>query len=137
MTSPDPKPIGLYRGFNLELSFDTFGKQYIVTLVGSLRYQTPLGPDIFGNIQRIDHTLADFEKIKGVYLEHLEDTHVQLANAKEQVEKPFPQEEELKEKTKRLVELNALLDMDYKENEIVDGEIADNVPERKDRGIVR
>ena len=122
MKSPDPKRIGSYRGFELELSFDSFQKQYILALVGSLHHSTALGTDIFGNITRLDNLIGDFEKKKTACIEQLEDTRTQLANAKEQIEQPFPQEDELNEKMERLGELNALLDMNHNENEIDDGE---------------
>ena len=123
MKSPEPKAIGSYRGFELELSFDTFQKQFILTLVGSLRHSTPLGSDVHGNITRLDNLIGDFEKKKTACIEQLEDTKTQLSNAKEQIEQPFPQEEELEKKMERLGELNALLDMNHSDNEIDDGEI--------------
>ncbi len=123
MKSPEPKAIGSYRGFELEFSFDTFQKQFILTLVGSLRHSTPLGSDVHGNITRLDNLIGDFEKKKTACIEQLEDTKTQLANAKEQIEQPFPQEDELNAKMERLGELNALLDMNHNENEIDDGKL--------------
>lgn len=131
MTSPDPKTIGSYRGFNMELSFNSFEKEYVLTLVGSLRHSVSLGADIYGNITRLDNLISSLpDKLKACE-ERLADTKVQLENAKAEVERPFPQEEELSQKMERLAELNALLDMDHKDNEIVDGEpdVADS-PER-------
>lgn len=122
MTSPDPIPIGQYRGFDMELSFDTFSREYKITLIHQLRHTVTLGTDIFGNIQRLDNTLGAFEERMVACAEQLENTRVQLENAKAEVQKPFPQEEELAAKTARLNELNALLNLDKKENEIVDGE---------------
>ncbi len=122
MKSPEPKTIGSYRGFELELSFDTFQKQFVISLIGSLRHSTPLGSDVHGNITRLDNLIGDFEKKKTACIEQLEDTKTQLSNAKEQIEQPFPQEEELEKKMERLGELNALLDMNHNENEIDDGE---------------
>lgn len=90
----------------------------------------PLGTDIFGNIQRLDNTLGAFEERMAACVEQLENTRVQLENAKAEVQKPFPQEEELAAKTARLNELNALLNLDKKENEIVDGERGDEEPSR-------
>ena len=122
MTSPDPKQIGSYRGFNMELSFNSFEKEYVLTLVGSLRHSVSLGADIYGNITRLDNLISSMpEKLKACE-ERLGDTKVQLENAKVEVERPFPQEEELSQKMERLAELNALLDMDHHDNEIVDGE---------------
>ena len=122
MTSPDPIPIGQYRGFDMELSFDTFSREYKITLIHQLRHTVTLGTDIFGNIQRLDNTLSAFEERMAACVEQLENTRVQLENAKAEVQKPFSQEEELAAKTARLNELNALLNLDKSENEIVDGE---------------
>ena len=130
MTSPDPIPIGQYRGFDMELSFDTFSREYKITLIHQLRHTVTLGTDIFGNIQRLDNTLAAFEERMAACVEQLENTRVQLENAKAEVQKPFPQEEELAAKTVRLNELNALLNLDKKENEIVDGERGEEEPSR-------
>ena len=130
MTSPDPIPIGQYRGFDMELSFDTFSREYKITLIHQLRHTVTLGTDIFGNIQRLDNTLGAFEERMAACVEQLENTRVQLENAKAEVQKPFPQEEELAAKTARLNELNALLNLDKAENEIVDGERADEEPSR-------
>ena len=130
MTSPDPIPIGQYRGFDMELSFDTFSREYKITLIHQLRHTVTLGTDIFGNIQRLDNTLAAFEERMAACVEQLENTRVQLENAKAEVQKPFPQEEELAAKTARLNELNALLNLDKKENEIVDGERGEEEPQK-------
>lgn len=122
MTSPEPKSIGAYRGFNMELSFNSFEKEYVLTLVGSLRHSVPLGADIYGNITRLDNLISSMpDKLKACE-ERLADTKVQLENAKAEVERPFPQEKELSQKMERLAELNALLDMDHTDNEIVEGE---------------
>lgn len=137
MTSPDPKRIGDYRGFYMELSFDTFEKQYKVTLVGMMRYPITLGTDIHGNITRLDNAISSMLDKPKAAEALLENTKTQFANAKEQIEKPFPQEEELRTKSARLDELNILLNMDHKENEIADGEISDEVPEKKAKSIAR
>ena len=126
MISPEPKEIGSYRGFKLELSFETFEKQYVLTLVGSLRHSVPLGADIFGNISRIDNMISSLPDKMAGCKERLTDTKNQLENAKTEVERPFPQEEELSKKNERLAELNALLDMNHTENEIADGEQENN-----------
>ena len=130
MTSPDLIPIGQYRGFDMELSFDTFSREYKITLIHQLRHTVTLGTDIFGNIQRLDNTLGAFEERMTACAEQLENTRVQLENAKAEVQKSFPQEEELKTKSARLNELNAMLNLDKRENEIVDGERADEEPSR-------
>ena len=137
MTSPDPKQIGSYRGFNMELSFNSFEKEYVLTLVGSLRHSVSLGADIYGNITRLDNLISSMpEKLKACE-ERLADTKVQLENAKAEVERSFPQEEELAQKMERLAELNALLDMDHRDNEIVDGEIGDDRSDVKEKVAVR
>ena len=130
MTSPEPISIGQYRGFDMELSFDTFSREYKITLIHQLRHTVTLGSDIFGNIQRLDNTLGAFEERMAACTEQLENTRVQLENAKAEVQKPFSQEEELAAKTARLNELNALLNLDKKENEIVDGERGEEEPSR-------
>lgn len=139
MKSPDPKVIGSYRGFELELSFDTYQKQFVLALIGSLRHSTPLGTDVHGNITRLDNLIGDFEKKKTACVEQLEDTKTQLANAKEQIEQPFPQEEELEKKMERLGELNALLDMNHNDNEFVDSEIIEQIEdaEKKELDVIR
>ena len=123
MTSPDPVPLGQYRGFAMELSFESFSKEYRITLKGSLHHTTGLGTDIFGNILRLDNLLGSMEERLIACREQLENANVQLANAKVEVEKPFPQEDELKTKSARLDELNILLNMDKRDSEIVDGEL--------------
>ncbi len=120
MTSPEPVPLGRYRGFDMELSFDSFGRIYRIALKGSLSYSTDLGTDIFGNIQRLDNVLGSMGERLTACKQELENTKAQLANAKEEVEKPFAQEEELKTKTARLEELNILLNLDKRESEIMD-----------------
>ena len=127
MTSPDPVPLGQYRGFAMELSFESFSKEFRITLKGSLTHTTGLGTDIFGNILRLDNLLGGMEERLIVCREQLENVNVQLANAKQEVEKPFPQEDELKRKSARLDELNILLNMDKRESEIVDGDVGDEV----------
>ena len=132
MTSPDPVPLGQYRGFAMELSFESFTKEFRITLKGTLTHTTGLGTDIFGNILRLDNLLGGMEERLIACREQLENVNVQLANAKQEVEKPFPQEDELKTKSARLDELNILLNMDKRESEIVDGEPGEDAPARDD-----
>ena len=127
MTSPDPVPLGQYRGFAMDLSFESLFQEFKVTLKGALYYTTPLGTDIFGNILRLDNLLGSMEERISTCREQLENTKVQLENAKLEVEKPFPHEDELKRKSARLDELNILLNMDKRESEIVDGDVGDEV----------
>ena len=129
MTSPDAIGFGSYRGFDMELSFDTFSKEYKITLIGELRHTVILGTDIFGNILRLDNAIGAFSERQIACKEQLDDTKVQLENAKAESQKPFPHEEELKTKSARLAELNTLLDMDKRDNELVDGERGDDAEE--------
>ena len=131
MTNPEPIPLGSYRGFEMELFFDTFSKEYKITLKNELRHTTALGTDIFGNIQRLDNLITSFPEKQTSCENQLENEKVQLENAKAELDKPFVHEEELKTKSARLAELNALLDLNKKDNEIVDGEREDEeTPER-------
>ncbi|MBQ3703550.1 MAG: DEAD/DEAH box helicase family protein [Oscillospiraceae bacterium] len=122
MTSPAAVPIGRYRGFAMELSYDTLTRNFKISMIGSLTHTTTLGADVFGNIQRMDNLLEGFEDQMHNAEAKMANVKVQLENARAEVEKPFPQEEELKEKTARLNELNIKLNMDKRENEIVDGD---------------
>ena len=128
MTSPDPVPLGQYRGFDMDLSFNNFSREYQITMKGALHHSVTLGTDIFGNILRLDNVLGTMEERLIANREQLENTKVQLANAKAEVEKPFAKEDELKTKMARLDELNILLNMDKKESEIVDGEPDESAP---------
>lgn len=128
MTSPNPVHLGQYRGFDMELSFESFTKEYQIALRGELNHKTSLGTDIFGNILRLDNLLGGMQERQIYYQEQLENVNVQLANAKQEVEKPFPKEEELRTKSARLDELNILLNMDKRDSEIVDGEPDEDAP---------
>ena len=131
MKSPEAVRMGSYRGFALEMSFDHFSKEYILTMKGALAHSTPLGTDIFGNILRLDNVLNAFDEKQTHCKEQLERERGELENAKAEVQKPFPKEEEYKSKVKRLDELNILLNMDKKENEIVDSERSNVLEEEK------
>ena len=120
--SPDHFSLGNHRGFDMTLHFDTVTREYKITLIGSLRHAVPLGTDIFSNVQRLDNTLDNLSARLKATNEYLESTRQQLEEAKAAVDKPFPLEEDLTAKSARLAELNALLNMDKPENEIVDGE---------------
>ena len=122
MNSPDAIPLGEYRGFQMELYFDTVQRNYVVKLKGETSRDVPLGDDAHGNIVRIDNGIERFEEALADTKNSLENTGKQFETAKQEIEKPFAKEEELKAKTARLDELNILLNMDKKENEIVGGE---------------
>ena len=122
MTSPTPVPLGEYRGFQTELFFDTFNKEYGITLKGVLTHDVKLGTDIHGNITRIDNKLSGLAEYLKSCEEQLANVQTQLESAKGEVNRVFPQEQEYKDKSARLKELNILLNMDKKDNEIFDGE---------------
>ena len=117
LPNAEEKVIGSYRGFELSLRFDTFRSEYQAILKGQRKYTVPLGTDPLGNIIRLDNSLNNFpERINSAENE-LATLHQQQAAAQIEVEKPFPQEEELAEKSARLAELNAQLDVDEKSHE--------------------
>ena len=110
----DPVPIGSYRGFSMSLSLENFGKDYVLTLKGKMTHRVTLGKDARGNLTRIDNVLSNIEKRLEAVNERLDALYVQVENAKAELGKPFPQEEELKVKSARLAELNAELNIEDK-----------------------
>lgn len=122
MLSPEATQIGSYRGLTLELAFDTFAREYRLTMIGQLRHTVTLGTDVFGNLQRMDNALEGLPIKEQACREQLSNLQTQLETAKAEVQKPFPRETELNTKTARLEELNSLLNLDHKEPEIVDTE---------------
>ena len=122
MNSPDPIPLGKYRGFETELLFNTAERNYEVRLKGETSRNVSLGDDAHGNIIRLDNGIDRFAESLSLAENDLENTKNQLETAKKEVQKPFIQEEELKTKLARLDELNILLNMDKRDNEIVGGE---------------
>lgn len=122
MNSPDPIPLGKYRGFETELLFNTAERNYEVRLKGATSRNVPLGDDAHGNIIRLDNGIDRFAESLSLAENDLENTKNQLETAKKEVQKPFIQEEELRTKLARLDELNILLNMDKRDNEIVGGE---------------
>ena len=136
MRNPDPIEIGEYRGFKMTLSFDTFSREYQITLSNKMRYTVSLGDDIYGNITRLDNALEGIEK-------RLKDNHQKYENILTQKEKAelevnavFPHEDELNQKTKRLDELNVLLNLDQNDREIFD-EKEETIEEDKERAVER
>ena len=119
-TNPDLEEIGEYRGFKLELGFNSLEKQFTMTMKNKYSYSIFLGSDIYGNITRINNALDGIkDKIPDQKL-RLEDIEKQLETAKIEVQKPFPKELELKEKMKKLEELNILIKIDEKEKQVLD-----------------
>ena len=131
LPNAEEKVIGSYRGFELSLRFDTYRSEYQALLKGQRKYTVPLGTDPLGNIIRLDNSLSNFpERITSAENE-LRTLHHQQAAAQIEVEKPFPQEEELAEKSARLAELNAQLDVDEKSHDPEqDGEEQEDAPRR-------
>ena len=117
LPNAEEKVIGSYRGFELSLRFDTFRSEYQAILKGQRKYTVPLGTDPLGNIIRLDNSLNSFPERITAAENELATLHQQQAAAQIEVEKPFPQEEELAEKSARLAELNAQLDVDEKSHE--------------------
>jgi len=114
LPNAEEKVIGSYRGFELSLRFDAFRTEYQALLKGQRKYTVPLGTDPLGNIIRLDNSLNNFPERITAAENELDTLHQQQAAAQIEVEKPFPQEEELAEKSARLAELNAQLDVDEK-----------------------
>ena len=108
----EPVPIGSYRGFSMSLTVENFGKDFILTLKGRMSHRVELGKDARGNLVRIDNALAQMPERYKTVQGRLENVQAQLATAKAELGKPFPQEAELQEKAARLAELNAELNID-------------------------
>jgi hypothetical protein len=131
MTSPEPQELGGYMGFPMMFSFNTFGKEFQVTLQGASSHAVTLGTDVHGNITRLNNALAEIPKRLEYWREQLKTTQHQMETAKEQIEIPFDKEQELQEKSTRLNELNVLLNMDKRENEMIDAEPDEGATQEK------
>jgi len=122
MRSPNPVEIGEFCGFKIEISFNSFSREFIVDLKSNLSHPTLLGESNSGNVIRIENLLSNLETKLEEKKTELENVKIQYENAKNEIKRPFPREEELQEKTKRLNELNVLLNLNEKTNEIIDDE---------------
>ncbi len=120
--SMDSVPIGSYRGFQMELSFDSFSKEFQVALKGEMTHRVSIGTSAVGNMTRLDNVLAGITQKLEKAEQKLEGLYQQQENAKAEVGKSFPQEAELAEKSARLSELDALLNMDERDSEAMLGE---------------
>lgn len=116
--------IGSYRGFDMSLSVEDFGKKYVLTLKGKMSHKVELGKDPRGNLIRIDNVLDSITKRLNDTQLRLDNVKTQMENAKAELGKPFPQEEELKIKSARLTELNIALNMDKPEAPSAENAIA-------------
>ena len=106
-----PVHVGSFRGFDVEVSLEAFGK-HVLTLKGALEHHVELGEDARGNVTRIENAMPMIGGKLDTFRARLSDLERQVENARKELEKPFPQEDELREKSARLVELNAELDME-------------------------
>lgn len=122
MKSPEPVPLGTYRGLSMELSYSSVSQEFVIALHGKGTYKVPLGTDIYGNITRLDNKMNELPDNLTRCLEQLETAKSQLETAKAEAQKEFPQEKELAEKVARLGELNVLLDMDKKDRVVMEEE---------------
>jgi hypothetical protein len=120
LSSPEPVPLGYFVGFSLELAFDVVSREFQCAIVGKLRHTVALGDDAVGNVARIDNALEALPSHCDACREQLANTRTQMENAKAEAAKPFAKEQELTEKSARLVELDALLNMDEKTVEVLD-----------------
>ena len=115
--------IGAYAGMTMKISFDSFNRKFVMSLKGALSHSFELGPDAFGNITRLHHVLDGMAGELSEAETKLNNVTRQLETAKLEVQKPFPEEAELKEKMERLAQLDALLNMDEKaETPVVENE---------------
>ncbi len=137
MTDTKPIEIGSYRGFNMELLFDEFTKNFIVTLKGSLSHSVELGTDVYGNIRRLDNALEAMPALLDSCRQKLTSVKSALETAKAECKKEFPREAELTEKLKRLAELNAELNMDKHEPRPVDLSEPEEEPVKKKHELER
>lgn len=119
-------PLGEYRGFNLDLLYDIFSRQYKVNIKGEITHTAELGTDELGNITRIDNVIDGIEKSLITAKERLAETEKQFEIAKTDMKKEFPQEQQLKQIEARLFELNSELKLDEKVNEVIDDEFTNN-----------
>ena len=112
--------MGSWRGFELEVQFDPFTREMQAVLVGAERHSVALGSDPGGNLTRMENRLENIPEELCKLEMQLSDTHRQIDNAREEVQRPFPQEEELRAREARLAELNVLLNLDEKETVLLD-----------------
>ena len=128
-----PTEIGSYRGFKMEVFYDTVNAHYCLNLCGKAKYKVDLGSDPLGNLTRIENELAKFPARLEVAKTKRTETIAQFETAKVEVQKPFAFEDELKEKSERLNALNIELNLDQKAPAVLDAEPeqSDEPPERK------
>ena len=128
--------IGSYQGFNMRIQFDSWSKEFILTVKHESVVKVRLGADALGNITRINNLLESYPEKLAEAEQRLETVQEQMTNAKEEVGKPFPKEEELNQKLERLSELNALLNMDEREDTETEQSESKEKEERPARGSI-
>ena len=129
LKSTEVKEIGEYRGFKMEISFDSITRNIKLKLKNKFSYTIDLGVDANGNITRINNCLENISRDIPLEREKLDNTKLQLENAKVESQKEFPQEQELKEKQKKLDEINAELKINDDDHEI----LGDEQEEKEDK----
>ena len=130
-------PVGSYRGFTMEMYIALgLGATYVLAVKGAMTHKVELGTDAFGNLTRIDNCIDHFEADLQKTKTDLAETEKQLEIAKESLKEPFSHEQELQEKQARLNELNALLNVDKKDNEIMDEEPEEDEHSKSKKEIV-
>jgi hypothetical protein len=137
ITNQEPRKLGSYRGFNTDIGFDSFEREFYIKLRGELTYTVSLGKDASGIIIRLDNAIEKLGARKVCLEAELAELHKQVENAKAQIAKPFPDEELLEEKCRRLDELNAELNLDKRENEMVDDADERNEEDDEEKSNVR
>ena len=132
-TLANPLEIGSYRGFRMEVYYDTLNTHYYLNLCGKAKHKVELGSDALGNLTRIENELAKIPVKLEVAKTKRTETVEQLQTAKAEVEKPFAFEDELREKTERLNALNIELNLNEKDRSVMDTEPdqSEEQPERK------
>ena len=128
--------IGSYQGFNMRIQFDSWSKEFILSVKHESVAKVRLGADALGNITRINNLLESYPEKLAEAEQRLETVQEQMTNAKEEVGKPFPKEEELSQKLERLSELNALLNMDEREDTETEQSESKEKEERPARGSI-
>ena len=131
LKSNETKEVGNYRGFKLEIFYDSFSRNMKATLKSDFQYSIDLGTDTIGNITRLNNVLDNIETRIPEVKEVLENTKKQFETAKLEVQKEFPQEQELKEKQEKLNQINAELNIKDDDNEI----LADEKEEKQDKNF--
>lgn len=128
-----PTEIGSYRGFRMEIYYDTVNAHYCMNLCGKAKHKVDLGADALGNLTRIENELSKLPARLEVAKTKKAETIAQLETAKEEIKKPFAFEDELKEKTERLNALNIELNLNEKDTSVMDteSEQTEEQPERK------